>query len=300
MNGLTRMTRQHRRPLGRHLAWAATALLLLALYGVSAIRAQDGNAAPAAEPVPAPATAPQEEQQSATIMGMIFDSGPLGWAFMGVLAVFSIVAAAIALERLVNLTRAKVIPPQFLQGLNQLLARGEDQIDAYRQLCRQSRSPIARVLNAGLLRCGRPLPEVEKSMEDAVAREMASLRGRVRPLSVIGSVAPLVGLLGTVVGMIIAFFNASQAGLGKAELLAEGIYLALLTTAAGLSVAIPCVLLAAMFNSRVERYMLEIDEQLMETMPFLARMENALPPASGVAASAEASPQPALAASHPK
>ena len=118
------------------------------------------------------------------------------------------------------------------------------------------------------------MPEVEKAMEDAAAREMAAMRSRNRPLSVIGSVAPLVGLLGTVVGMIFAFRVSSLAGLGKAELLAEGIYLALLTTAGGLTIAIPCLLLVAWFNTLVERFMRDIDETLLEVMPGFTRVEN--------------------------
>ena len=113
-----------------------------------------------------------------------------------------------------------------------------------------------------------------------MAREMAGLRARNRPLSVIGSVAPLVGLLGTVVGMIFAFRTTSQAGLGKAELMAEGIYLALITTAAGLAIAIPCLLLVAWFNSRVDRMMWQIDEQLLETLPCFAQMETTASPAA--------------------
>jgi len=123
------------------------------------------------------------------------------------------------------------------------------------------------------MRAGRPLPEVEKAMEDAAAREMATMRSRNRPLSVIGSVAPLVGLLGTVVGMIFAFRVSSQAGLGKAELLAEGIYLALMTTAAGLSIAIPSLLFHAWFNATAEKFMRDIDRVLLETLPSFARME---------------------------
>jgi biopolymer transport protein ExbB len=115
---------------------------------------------------------------------------------------------------------------------------------------------------------------VEKAMEDALAREVSKLRGRLRPLNVIGNVAPLVGLLGTVVGMIMAFYMASTAGLGKPELLAQGIYLALLTTAAGLIIAIPSVLFAAYFNSRIDVFMRDMDEQLMEVMPSFSRMEN--------------------------
>jgi biopolymer transport protein ExbB len=90
---------------------------------------------------------------------------------------------------------------------------------------------------------------------------------------VLSSVGPLVGLLGTAVGMILVFRTASQVGPGKAELLAEGIYLKLETTVAGLIVAIPSVLFAAFFNSRSEKFLRRIDEHLMQTIPCFIRME---------------------------
>src|SRR5204863_279915 len=109
----------------------------------------------------------------------------------------------------------------------------------------------------------------------AAARELGALRGAVRPLTVLSSVGPLVGLLGTAVVMILVFRTASQVGPGKAELLAEGIYLKLETTVAGLIVAIPSVLFAALFNARGEKLLRLVDEHLMETIPCFARMEQA-------------------------
>ena len=106
-------------------------------------------------------------------------------------------------------------------------------------------------------------------------REMATLRGGIRPLATVGSIAPLIGLLGTVVGMIVAFRTASQAGLGKGEQMAEGIYLALMTTAAGLSIAIPTLLLSAIFNARVDRFFREMDKELAPAIPRLARLGEA-------------------------
>lgn len=214
-----------------------------------------------------------DAEKNRTMMSMIVNSGPAGWGFMIVLMLFSIVAAMVALERAVNMQRNKIIPPGFLAELHGIVRNNDATPETFRELCARWTAPIAKILSAGLLRSGRPLPEVEKSMEDAAAREMATLRGGIRPLNVVGSVAPLVGLLGTVLGMIIAFRTASQAGLGKGELMAEGIYMALLTTAAGLSIAIPCLLLAAVFNSKVEKFFREIDESMMDTMPSFARME---------------------------
>jgi biopolymer transport protein ExbB len=214
---------------------------------------------------------PSAKKPPGNLWEMIVAGGPLNIAFMGFLGLISLVAAAVALERLTNLTRGKIVPPNLVRGLEEQNRAGDHRADRYLTLCEQNPSPMASVLRAGLLRAGRPLPEIEKGFEDALVREMAELRARVRPLSVAANVAPLVGLLGTVVGMLEAFRVASQAGLGKAELLAEGIYLALETTVAGLLIAIPALLCAAYFSSRGERFVREIGDQMNETLPALAQ-----------------------------
>jgi biopolymer transport protein ExbB len=220
-----------------------------------------------------PATEADEAEQDNSIMGMVLNSGATGVVFMGVMILFSLAGVTVGLERAVSTQRSRILPDAFMAELKVMLNRTDAAADDLRKLCEGVTSPVAKILQAGLLRCGRPVTEVEKSMEDAASREMAAIRGGIKPLSVVGSVAPLVGLLGTVLGMIIAFRTASQEGLGRGELMAQGIYLALLTTAAGLTIAIPCLLLAALYNARVERYFREIDESLMESMPCFARME---------------------------
>jgi biopolymer transport protein ExbB len=259
----------------RHFPFALLALVLLLWAAVPPASARGAGKvteqaqAPAAK-ADAPARKPPE-----TLLELIVAGGPLNIAFLAVLGLFSLVGLAVILERLVNLTRRKLVPDGFVRELRELVSRQEDDPQPFRQLAERYPSVIANVLRAGLLRAGRPVPEVEKAMEDAAARELGALRGRVRPLTVLSAVGPLVGLLGTAVGMILVFRTASQVGPGKAELLAEGIYLKLETTVAGLIVAIPSVLFAALFNARTEKLLRLVDEQLMETIPCFARMEQA-------------------------
>ena len=219
-----------------------------------------------------------------SIMSMILSSGATGVLFMSVLGLFSIVGATVAVERAVNMRRSRIIPHEFVHELHELSHGKQPRLEEFRQLCEVSTAPIANIIRSALTRCGRPLLEIEKTMEDAAVREMAELRSRIRPLNVVGNICPLVGLLGTVVGMIIAFHTASQAGLGKAELLAKGIYMALLTTAAGLTIAIPALLLAAYFNGRAEKFFRQTDVHLMEALPCFATLK---PPAA-----AESVPNP--------
>ena len=256
-----------------------TAFLLLLSWGLLSATAQDAgkvtDQAKVTPPAKGTTSAPVATKKAPdTLLELIVAGGPINIGFLSVLGLFSLVALTVILERMGNLRAGKLVPSGFVRELQELVRRKEDDPQPFRELAKRYPSAIANVLEAGLLRAGRPVLEVEKAMEDAVARELGILRSRVRPLTVLSSVGPLVGLLGTAVGMILVFRTASEVGPGKAELLAEGIYLKLETTVAGLVVAIPSVLFAAVFNSRSETLLRRIDQHLMETIPCFARMEN--------------------------
>ena len=260
-------------PWNNRIAIAAT-VLLLALFGpiLSGDEAADTAAAPPAPPAAEAVAEPTPEDES--ILDLIMGTGLTGLAFVVALGLFSFIAVTVAIERLVNTRREYIVPSSFVSELKKLVESDHSTPKDLRALCDRHDATVATILLAGVQRAGRPLPEIEKAMEDAAAREMGALRSKVRPLAVAGSVTPLVGLLGTVVGMIIAFKTASQAGLGKGEMLAQGIYMALVTTAAGLMIAIPSVLCAAYFNGRLEKFFRESDEALMPAFRCFARVEN--------------------------
>jgi biopolymer transport protein ExbB len=280
----------HRRPL-----LGAAVLLALACWGPGnvarpaepdAAKNKAAGVAPQAAPPEAPVAAAVKHdalgnsEQVVSIGRVLFEkTNWLGWMFYAAEGSLSIMAMTVVLERLVNLRRRKLMPRRFVRRLRDLIARRDDSVENLRMLCEGSETPISNVLMAGVLRAGRPLPEVEKAMEDAALREAGGQRSRNRMLGVIATVAPMVGLLGTVVGMILAFRVTSQAGTGKAELLAEGIYLALLRTAFGLLIAVPALLCAHWFNTRVDRYLREMIDVLQETIPTFADMER--PAANG-------------------
>jgi len=171
----------------------------------------------------------------------------------------SIVAMAVALERLISLRRKRIIPPKFMKGL--IAAFGPEGTDVRGALayCDRTPSPLATIIRVGVLKLGRRLEIVEKAVEDAAASEMARMRRGLEALAIVGTVSPLLGLLGTIYGMISAFRNAAQHGLGRGELLAAGIYVALVTTAAGLTVAIPTLLVYYYFVGRIENFADEIE-----------------------------------------
>jgi biopolymer transport protein ExbB len=235
--------------------------------------------APASDEAPAPdearAAAPATEPPRIDFLHLMFQGGPL----MVPIAGMSILVIAFGIERALGLRRRKVVPPGLIEELAELTGKqgGLDPRKAY-HACQRHPSAASNVIRAALLKVGRPHSEVEHAVHQASEREAAKLYANVRPILLGISVAPLLGLLGTVQGMIEAFFITASGTVStnKAEALAHGIYVALVTTLAGLSVAIPAALIAHYFEGRIQALFREIDEQLLNMLPLLERYEGKL------------------------
>lgn len=209
----------------------------------------------------------------------ILDLAFRGGVLMIPITLMSVLTVIFGLERSLGLRRRKVVPAELIRGLGALMEekRGFDPRAAYR-IAQRYPSAAANVLKAMLLKVGRPLPEIEHSMKEATEREADRLYGNVRFLTLSAAVTPLLGLLGTVQGMIQAFFVTSHlpTGADRAEMLAQGIYTALVTTFAGLCVAIPASVLAHYFEGRIQKLLRELNESLMGLLPQFERFEGRL------------------------
>jgi biopolymer transport protein ExbB len=197
-----------------------------------------------------------------------------GWLMVPI-AAMSLVVVAFGAERLLGLRRGKVIPRDLIEGLTAMVAPQQQAFDPHRadKLCQRYPSAASRVIRAVLLKLGRPLAELEHTMNEANQREATRLYANVRWLSLAAGVSPLLGLLGTVWGMIKAFFTTAYlpTGANKTTSLAEGIYTALVTTFAGLAVAIPAAVLAHFFEGRIQKLLHEVEEALLGLLPRLER-----------------------------
>ena len=175
-----------------------------------------------------------------------------------------------AFERSIALRRGRVIPLPFVKRFLHQLREGELEPDEAAELCAENKSPVAEVFAAALRKWGRPAIEVEQAILDAGERAVNELRRYLRIFNGVATITPLLGLLGTVVGMIRAFNAiATSQAMGRPELLAAGISQALLTTAAGLTVAIPALILYLFFTSRVDQLIIRIDalgQQLVDVI----------------------------------
>jgi biopolymer transport protein ExbB len=190
----------------------------------------------------------------------LFDIMREGGVLMWPLALCSLVGVALVFERLVSLRRSGVIPKSFVRRFLEQVRNGElDRAQAL-SVCQERTSPIARIFAAAARKWGRPGVEVEQAILDAGERATNGLRRYLRVFTALTVIAPLLGLLGTVFGMIRAFNAvASTDALGRPELLAQGISQALLNTAFGLAVAIPAQSFYFYFVSRVDRLIIEMD-----------------------------------------
>ncbi|MBL4769845.1 MAG: MotA/TolQ/ExbB proton channel family protein [Planctomycetes bacterium] len=180
---------------------------------------------------------------------MLLDGGPL----MIPIALCSVIALAFMVERWTNLRSSTIGSRRFASDLTTIYSK--EGADTAIQLCESSKTPLSRILHASISRRNEPFLEMEKVVEDTGTREVQRLSAGLRPLVVVAMITPLLGLLGTVWGMIGAFTNiAVQDGLGKPEMLAGGISQALITTAAGLAIAIPTQAAYYYFRSRIDRF----------------------------------------------
>ncbi len=198
-----------------------------------------------------------------------------GGSFMIPLAFLSILVVTVSIERALALRRSRVIPQELITALGRLsTAGGFDPRKAYR-ICQEHPSATANVIRAMLLKVGRPHSEVEHTVAESSQREAERLYANVRWLTMSAAVAPLIGLLGTVWGMIIAFHDTTRLapGQNKADFLAEGIYIALVTTLGGLCVAIPAAIIAHYFEGRIQSLFHQINELMFNLLPQIERYE---------------------------
>jgi len=224
-------------------------LLLFLAFTVPALAQwQDPGQAPAA----ASNTPTGQQSSPQSFWEILKASGVVGLLIL----LLSIVGVALAIEHLMTI-RARVLMPEGLgDEVRCLLAEGN--VAAAEERCRRQPSFLAFVLAAGLAEVEGGWSAVEKAMEDATADQSARLLRKVEYLSVIGNIAPMLGLLGTVIGMVLAFHEvADTQGAARAADLAEGIYLALVTTVEGLVVAIPALGAFAVFRNRVDQLVAE-------------------------------------------
>ncbi len=202
-----------------------------------------------------------------SMLDMFVAGGPLVLPIL----LASFVMLLIVFERTISLRRGRVVPRLFIERF--LLQLRENALDRGESLarCEEESSHVARVFAAAVRKWGKPAVEVEQAVLDEGERIANVLRRYLRVLNGVATVSPLLGLLGTVWGMIQSFnVIATSPAMGRAEMLAGGISVALITTAAGLLVAIPALIFYLYFVGRVDRLIMEIDHHGQELVNLIS------------------------------
>ncbi len=191
-----------------------------------------------------------------SLLSIIHDGGYVMYPIL--LCSFTLVV--FTLERTISLRSSRIIPGPFTKRLTQQLQTGQIDREQALLVCEENQSIAARVMAAGIKKWGRSATEMEQALIDAGERASHELRRFLRIFSALATICPLLGLLGTVLGIIQAFQEiAGVEAMGRMELLSRSISEALFTTASGLAVAIPAVVLSLFFSSCVDRHLIRLD-----------------------------------------
>ena len=263
-----------------HRQWLLALATLLVLLIPAASQAQqpdpDSGFAIVAPPSdglesaePAEVAAPPAVPAARRLTDILRSGGPL----MIPIGFCSFLLVVFVFERTISLRKSRIIPGPFAKLFLTQLNDGELDQDAAALLCERDNSPMANVFKAGILKWGRPAVEVEQAVLDEGERTSNRLRKYLRLINGVATLCPLFGLLGTVLGMIQAFDSIAAVTSATADpkaLIATGISQALLTTAAGLSVAIPALIAYLFFSSRVDKHIMDIDSLGMQVVNLIS------------------------------
>jgi len=211
-------------------------LIAAFMLPVVPVLAQDADNIISAEPASSPLQ----------LSELLKSGGAIGY----LIGILSLVMVALIIDHLLNIRRSNLMPPGLAEDVHHRLS--ERDIAGAKQVCEQHPGFLSRLLHAGLEEVGIGYASIEKSMEDAAVEQSARLFRRIEYLSVIGTIVPMLGLMGTVWGMIQAFVEFEQKANPQVSELAPGIYRALVTTLLGLGVAVPSLSAFAIFRNRID------------------------------------------------
>ncbi len=193
-------------------------------------------------------TDPATDQESLSIIGLAIKGG-----FMMIpIAILWVIAIYLFIERLLTINKANQSPDAFMARVKELVLKGD--VNGAKMLCAQNQTPVARMIEKGIARIGTPLKTIEASIENVGKIEVFKLEKNLATLATIAGAAPMIGFLGTVIGMVSSFMAiAQEEGSVSPKLLSQGMYTAMITTVGGLIVGIVAYLAYNYLVSRVQK-----------------------------------------------
>lgn len=211
----------------------------------------------------------EEEETSGvmTLLDVIMQGGPLGLAIVGILLFLSFIAIVIFVERWFTIKRAGRIDENFINNIRAAVATGN--IEGAKALCRANNSPVSRMVEKGIMRIGKPLRDIDAAIENVGNLEVFKLEKNLSTLASIAGAAPMIGFFGTVTGMIMAFGKMANEQNVTPDVLAGGIYQALITTAFGLLIGIIAFVAYNLLVANVEKVVFKMERTTVDFMDLL-------------------------------
>ena len=190
-----------------------------------------------------------------------------GWIML-ILGIFSLVAVYIFIERFITINRAAKSDDNFMESIRNSMKEGK--LNDAKELCQQTGTPLSRMIEKGISRIGKPLNDIQTAVENVGNVEVSSLEKGVALLAMIAGAGPMLGFLGTVIGMIRAFFKMASAG-GNIDIaaLSEGIYQAMVTTVGGLIVGIIAFIFYNILVAQIDKVVNMLESKSIEFMDVL-------------------------------
>lgn len=232
---------------------ALLCVVVVAMVGMSCLSAQESET-------------PRVAPENVSLFETLKKGGTIGW----LIVFLSVVAVALAVEHAIAIRRSKLMPMSTILQIRALIKKRN--FDELRDFCETDRSFVAAVIGAGVAEPRSSYDEIEDAMMEAGSDQTAKLYRKIEYLSLIGNIAPMLGLLGTVAGMIRSFNTIAQTGgFAKPAELAGGISMALITTYEGLTVAVPVLIAYVYFRNKIEALSTEVAEVGEELMKPIRR-----------------------------
>ena len=209
-----------------------------------------------------------QTEQTLSILELITSGGTGGTIIMAALFVLSIIAVYIFIERFISIKKASEEDINFMNQIKDFIHDGK--LEAARSLCKSTPTPISRMIEKGVNRIGKPLVDIGAAIENTGKLELFKLEKNLATLATISGAAPMIGFLGTVIGMILAFHQMASAG-GNIDvgMLSEGIYTAMVTTVAGLIVGIVAFIGYNLLVAKVEKVVFKMEARTTEFLDIL-------------------------------
>ena len=215
---------------------------------------------------------PVVEEKTLSIIDLISSGGTGGTIIMSSLGILSIVAVYILFERYSAIRKASQEDENFLKSIRNFVEAND--IEAAKTLCRNTDNPIARMIEKGVNRIDKPMTDISAAIENQAKLEIYKMENNLANLATIAGAAPMIGFLGTVIGMIVAFHEMASAGGNiDVEMLSKGIYTAMVTTVAGLVVGIIAYISYNYLVSKVDKVVFQIEAKTTDFLDILHHNE---------------------------